>query len=239
MNVPRCAVTLNCRPSSACAAVAPRQTMARGLTSAISVSSQGRHAAISAGVRFLVDAPLPARFPLEVFHDVRDVDAGSIDAGVRERTVQQLAGGPDKRMARQVFLIARLLADEHQLGLARAFAEDRLCPEFPEIAAAAVLGRLADLRERRALGDELSRAADRAFGHRPPLVAAILSRATATLRRRPCTFVRRIGLPRSAAASSSSLCRDSVRRSTRSQAERGCHARSSDRGAAAFHGQTS
>ena len=68
------AVTLNGLPSSACAAVAPRQTMTRGLTSAISVSSHGRQAAISPRVRLLVDPALAARLPLEVLDDVGDVD---------------------------------------------------------------------------------------------------------------------------------------------------------------------
>ena len=119
-NAPRCAVTLNCRPSSACAAVAPRQTIARGLTSAISVSSHGRQAAISRGVRLLVDAPLAARLPLEVLHDVGDVDGGAIDAGLRERAVEQLAGRADERMAGEIFRVARLLADQHQLGACAA-----------------------------------------------------------------------------------------------------------------------
>ena len=47
-NSPRCRDTLNDRPINACAAVEPRQTRTRGRTSVISVSSHGRHAAISA-----------------------------------------------------------------------------------------------------------------------------------------------------------------------------------------------
>jgi hypothetical protein len=56
---PRCAVTSTERPSSACAAGAPRQTSTRGRTTASSASSQdGRR-----GSR-LVDPPLAARLPL-------------------------------------------------------------------------------------------------------------------------------------------------------------------------------
>ena len=36
------------------------------------------------------------------------------DAQRLQRAVQQLAGRPDEGMALQVFLVARLLADEHQ-----------------------------------------------------------------------------------------------------------------------------
>ena len=46
-------VTLKSRPSSACAAVAPRQISTSGLTSAISRSSHGTHAAISRDDGFL------------------------------------------------------------------------------------------------------------------------------------------------------------------------------------------
>ena len=47
IRLPRDFVTLKVRPSSAFAAVAPRQTMTSGLTSAISCSSHGRQARIS------------------------------------------------------------------------------------------------------------------------------------------------------------------------------------------------
>jgi hypothetical protein len=56
---PRFWVTRNARPSSVCAAVAPRQTMISGLSKAISESSHGRHAAISAPFGFLWMRRLP------------------------------------------------------------------------------------------------------------------------------------------------------------------------------------
>ena len=49
---PRCALTRKLRPSSACAAVAPRHTMTAGFTAAISASSQGRQARISCALGF-------------------------------------------------------------------------------------------------------------------------------------------------------------------------------------------
>src|SRR5262249_25650046 len=70
-------------------------------------------------------------------------------------------------------------------------------------------------------------------------VASALARAIVTFRRNPCALVRRIALPRSAAASSSSVADANVVRSTRSHARRGCHAGSSEPGAIEFHGHTS
>src|ERR1043165_1386121 len=46
--------------------------------------------------RLLVEAAFPARFPLEVLDDIRDVDRLPIDAGLLERAVEELAGRADK-----------------------------------------------------------------------------------------------------------------------------------------------
>jgi hypothetical protein len=66
-----------------------------------------------ARVRFLVEPPLSARLPLEVFHRVREVERDSIDTSGDERTIEQLSRRPDERFTRAVFLIAGLLAHEH------------------------------------------------------------------------------------------------------------------------------
>src|ERR1051325_9108888 len=63
---------------------------------------------------FLVDTAFPARFPLEVLDDIRDVDRLPIDAGFLERAVEQLPRRADKRMTLEVLVIARLFADEHE-----------------------------------------------------------------------------------------------------------------------------
>src|SRR3954454_7870567 len=91
-----------------------------------------------AGVRFLVDAPLAARLPLEVFDDVRDVDRGAIDAGVLERAIEQLPRWTDEGMAGKVLRVTRLLAHEHQPSFGRALSEYSLGPQLPKIAGAAV-----------------------------------------------------------------------------------------------------
>lgn len=59
------------------------------------------------------------------------VNAPAIDARLRERPVQQQAGGSDKRTALEVFLVSGLLADKHDLGVGRAFSEHCLDSVFP------------------------------------------------------------------------------------------------------------
>jgi len=108
-------------------------------------------------VRFLVDAALPTRLPLEVLDDVRDVGQPAVDPGLFERVVEQSARGADERPARQVLLVAGLLADEHDLGFGRPFAEDRLRPGLPEIARLTPRRDLSQLLQRGARGDERRR----------------------------------------------------------------------------------
>ena len=184
--------------------------MTRGLTSAISVSSHGRHARDLAGVRLLVNAPLAARLPLEMLDDVGDVDRA------RDRCPRRRARGRAAcRRARRTdgrsrsSSIARLLADEHQLGLARALRRTpSACRVFHRSQRAAVLAPRATV-ERLATGvgavGGIERLRAVGSGRRSLRHLRLQRAATATLRRRPCTFVRFIALPRSAAASSSSL----------------------------------
>src|SRR5205823_2679320 len=93
----------------------------------------------------------------EVLDDVRDVDLRTIDAGGLERAIEELPGGTDERPADEVLVVARLLADEDDLGMGAALAEDRLRPALPEAARLAVDGGIAELRKRRPLRDERRR----------------------------------------------------------------------------------
>jgi hypothetical protein len=77
-----------------------------------------------ARLRLLVDAPFAPRLVLEVLHRIGDVDLVASDAGSLERAVEHLAGGPHERTAGQILLVAWLLADEHERGIGRPFAED-------------------------------------------------------------------------------------------------------------------
>ena len=77
-------------------------------------------------VRLLVDAALAACDPLEVLDDVGDVDGLPVDAGVLERLVEELPGGPDERLTGLVLLVAGLLPDEHGLCVLTSLAENGL-----------------------------------------------------------------------------------------------------------------
>src|SRR5436190_902827 len=101
------------------------------------------------GIRFLVDAPLSSRLPLEVFHDVRHVDGTAIDASLLQRAVEQLPGWTDERTTSEIFGVARLLADQHQLGPARTLAEDGLRGVLPEITRPAAFRGCANVGQRR------------------------------------------------------------------------------------------
>jgi hypothetical protein len=74
------------------------------------------------GVWAFVQAPLAAHFMLEMLDGIGDECLLPRDAGVLQRLIKNAAGGPDERLAGQVFLVARLLADQHEGGLLRAFA---------------------------------------------------------------------------------------------------------------------
>jgi len=75
--------------------------------------------------RFLVDTALAALLELEVLDGIGDVNAASVDAGVRHCSLQELAGGSHERPALPVLLVARLLADEGDRGADGTFAQDR------------------------------------------------------------------------------------------------------------------
>ena len=79
----------------------------------------------------------------------------ALDAGIVECAVEHLAGRPDEGFARDVFLVARLLADEHEPRVLRPFAEDDLRRVFVEIAGAAMRGLARHLFEAFACGKKI------------------------------------------------------------------------------------
>src|SRR2546421_12952109 len=97
-----------------------------------------------------MDAPLPARLPLEVLDRVRHVDSAAVDAGCLERLVEELARRSDERLAGAILLVAGLLTDEHHGRLARALSEHRVGPDLPEVTASAAGGSFPQSREREA-----------------------------------------------------------------------------------------
>jgi hypothetical protein len=59
---------------------------------------------------------------LEMLDRVGDESVLARDARILERGIENVAGGPDERLAGEIFLVARLLADQHEFGAARSFA---------------------------------------------------------------------------------------------------------------------
>src|SRR5579862_2206114 len=86
----------------------------------------------------LVEPELPARLVLEVLDGVGDVHLAAIDAGLIERTIEELAGRADEGSALVVLLKSRLLANQHDAGVGRTFTEYGLRGVLPEITSAAV-----------------------------------------------------------------------------------------------------
>src|SRR5262249_4407545 len=72
----------------------------------------------------------------------------AVDPDSGERPIKYLASGADEGLAPQVLLIARLFADEHDLRIRRPLAEHRLRRALADVAAAAMLDRLAKRRQR-------------------------------------------------------------------------------------------
>ena len=83
------------------------------------------------------------RRPRHVVRCSRPHHVAALDAKVLESPVQQLAGGADKRPALQVLLVARLLADEHELRLQGALTTDRLRGAGADRTLAAMVGEVA------------------------------------------------------------------------------------------------
>ena len=89
-----------------------------------------------------MDPTFAARFPFEMFHDVRHVRVVTIDAGLGQGLVEKPARGPDKRTTGDVLFISRLFADKKDLGGANlSFAKDGLRSVLIQIAAHAARGR--------------------------------------------------------------------------------------------------
>ena len=76
--------------------------------------------------RRLVDAAAAAQLEAEMLHRVGEIEPLARPAERGQRPVEQLSGRADEGAAAQVFLVARLLADEHQRRTDRSFAPHRL-----------------------------------------------------------------------------------------------------------------
>src|SRR5215203_6735 len=76
------------------------------------------------GLRLRMDAALAPRLPFEVFHHVRDVNPFARNPRLPQSLLEHTPCGPDERMARQIFVVAGLLADEHHLRRRRSFTKN-------------------------------------------------------------------------------------------------------------------
>jgi hypothetical protein len=145
------------RPSNARAAVAPSATTTVGLTRFNSRSSHHLQRSLAC-VGPLMDAALAARHILEVFDRIRDIHQRTVNAGLGKSAIEDATGRSHERSALQIFLIAGLLADEHDGAGYGPLAEHRLHAETVERAARAGDGFVAHRRHSLAGRRHVSRA---------------------------------------------------------------------------------
>ena len=82
--------------------------------------------------RGLVQAALAAQLPFEMLDGIGDVEMLAVDAGGLERLIEQPPRRTHERQSLLIFLVARLLADEHHARVRVAGAEYRLRGVRPE-----------------------------------------------------------------------------------------------------------
>jgi hypothetical protein len=83
-----------------------------------------------------MDPAFAAERVAEMLDHIRDVDVIPRDPRLFKPGVEHTARRPDERVALDVFPIARLLTDEHQVGVPCPFADDRLGGTLPQLARA-------------------------------------------------------------------------------------------------------
>lgn len=116
--------------------------------------------------RLRVNALLAARLKLEMFDGVGDVRFAAIDADLVEKLVEQFSRRTDEWFASEIFLIPRLLADEHDLRMHRAFPEDGLRRMLVKITSAAALACGPHRRQRKLRGQKQLGGREDAFRHK-------------------------------------------------------------------------
>ncbi|HSI71589.1 MAG TPA: hypothetical protein VK934_00310 [Fimbriimonas sp.] len=79
-----------------------------------------------AGARPFVQSTLPTWLIFEVLDGISDVDSFPIYLSHLKRFVEHASGWADERMARKVFLVSRLLTDQHDACVERPLSEHRL-----------------------------------------------------------------------------------------------------------------
>lgn len=87
--------------------------------------------------RLLVNTFLATRFEFEVLYSVGDIGGPAIDPGARQRSVENLPRWADEWASGNVFLIAWLFSDYHQIRYFRPFSKHGLTCALVNIAAGA------------------------------------------------------------------------------------------------------
>src|ERR1700730_10302484 len=85
--------------------------------------------------------------PLEMFHHIGQIHLRALEPDLFQSPVEKLSSRSHKKMPGAVFLISRLLADEHDLCLRRTFAKHGLRSCLPQVAGLAVAGGLPKSRD--------------------------------------------------------------------------------------------
>src|SRR5260370_30215174 len=96
----------------------------------------------------LVQPTLAPHLMLEMLHRVSDENLRTWNSCLRQRPVENAPGRADERLAGNIFLVAGLLADEHDVGGPAPLAPHRLRGVLVERTARAFILRLAKLRQR-------------------------------------------------------------------------------------------
>jgi hypothetical protein len=73
-----------------------------------------------------VQPTLAAHFVLEMLHRIGDEHLLAINASLGQSAIQDTTGGSDERQAGQIFLVARLFADQHHRSPPRPLPRHRL-----------------------------------------------------------------------------------------------------------------
>jgi hypothetical protein len=102
--------------------------------------------------RLAMDPLLPALLVAEMLHGIRHVDVLPSETCGRKRVGQDPPRGPDEGPTFEILLIARLLADEHDLAGDWPFAEYDLRRIVPEVASATRTRGVPKIVPRRAFG---------------------------------------------------------------------------------------
>ena len=136
---PRCAVSRKPLPMRDFAAVAPSRTTTSGLYGVEFGQQPGPATPPRSGWASCGCGACLALLELEVLDRVGDVDVASRSMSAATSALSSnRPAGPDERLSRLVFLVARLLADQHD-GACDPLAENRLRGVAVQIAALAFL----------------------------------------------------------------------------------------------------